>query len=217
MAKHPTFGVHVVLDLNELNKDVKKQQELVASVMKMAPQSPLYANTAIAAEVANLGKVQTTYVTAVQTAAASGKQHVSDVTSAGIAQIAVNKSLNLLRTLIENGAVTEADVQSMAFVASAGKPPAPALVPPESIDVKLGKKGSGKATVSAHELGTTRRSYAAQMSPNPITPASWVALTGAGKSRKLSGPSGTQVWVQFALMRGSLLSAWSTAVLVTFP
>jgi hypothetical protein len=122
-----------------------------------------------------------------------------------------------LRALIDNNAVTEADVQSMAFVASAGRPPAPALVPPESIDVKPGKKGSGKVTVSAHELGSTRRSYAAQMSPSPITATSWVSLTGAGKSRKLSGPSGTQVWVQFALMRGSLLSAWSTAVLVTFP
>ena len=55
------------------------------------------------------------------------------------------------------------------------------------------------------------------MSANPITATSWEGLTGGGKSRKLTGASGTQVWVQMALTRGQLQSAWSTPVLITFP
>jgi hypothetical protein len=218
MAKHPTNPFRILLDVTALDTDDTAREKLVASILKLAPQSPVFLNNpAVQAEVTNLGKTQTTYVAARQTAAASGKQHSTDVTTANLAQIANNKSINLLRTLTENGATSLADIQSMAFVAYAGKPPVPDLVPPDSIDVTLGKKGSGKAKVAAHELGTTRYHYAAQMSPNPITPTSWTGLPGEGKSRKLTGASGTQVWVQFALMRGQLQSAWSTPVLITFP
>jgi hypothetical protein len=215
--KHPTNQFRVLLDVTALDRDDAERAKLVAAIVKMAPQSALWSNPAVQTEVANLAKTQATYVSAREAAAASAKQHSSDVTAATYAQIANNKSLNLLRTLTENGATSLADVQNMAFVAYAGKPPAPALVPPDAINVKLGKKGSGKATASAHELGTTRHHYAAQWSPNPITGTSWEGLPGGGKSRKLSGPSGSQVWVQFALTRGQLQSAWSTAVLITFP
>jgi hypothetical protein len=215
--KYPTNQFHVLLDITALDTDDTEREKLVAGIVKMAPQSPLFTSSVVQAEVANLAKTQATYVLARQTAAQSAKQHSADVTAASLAQVANNKSLNLLRTLIENGATSLADVQSMAFVAYAGRPPAPALVPPDSIDVKLGKKGSGRATASAHELGTTRHRYAAQTSPNPITATSWVGLAGDGKSRKLSGPSGSQVWVQLALTRGQLQSAWSVPVLITFP
>ncbi len=141
------------------------------------------------------------------------------MTAASDAQVANNKSLNLLRTLTVNGSTSLANVQSMAFVAYAGKPPAPPLVPPDSIDVrKLGKKGSGKASASAHEVGITRRHFAAQGRPGPAAPTScWCCLPRSYKSRKLDGPSGTSVWIQFALVRGQGQSAWSTATLITFP
>jgi len=215
--KKATNEFRVLLDVNALDRNDTERAKLVAAIAKMAPQSPLWTNTAVQAEVANLAKTQAAYVSAQQVAAASSKQHSADVTAVSSALIANNKSLNLLRTLTENGATSLADVQSMAFVAYAGRPPAPALVPPDSLDVKLGKKGSGKAMVSAHELSITRRHYAAQWSPNPVTVTSWEGLPGGGKSRKLSGPSGSQVWVQLALTRGQLQSAWSTAVLITFP
>jgi hypothetical protein len=217
MAKHPTNQFHILLDINALDADDTARETLVAAIVQMAPQSPLYVNPTVQAEVANLAKTQAAFVLARQAAAASAKQHAADVTTAADAQIANNKSLNLLRTLTVNGSTSLANVQSMAFVAYAGKPPAPLLVPPDAVDVKLGKKGSGKATASAHEVGITRRHYAAQMSPGPVTPTSWVSLPGNYKSRKLEGPSGTQVWVQFALVRAGLQSAWSTAALITFP
>ena len=39
----------------------------------------------------------------------------------------------------------------------------------------------------------------------------------ASLPRRLSGKSGTSVWVRFALMHGQLQSDWSAPVLVTFP
>jgi hypothetical protein len=40
---------------------------------------------------------------------------------------------------------------------------------------------------------------------------------GRGKTRTLTGASGTKIWVRFAMVRGELQSAWSTPVLVTIP
>jgi hypothetical protein len=44
-----------------------------------------------------------------------------------------------------------------------------------------------------------------------------VTLPGYGKTRKVTGPSGSKVWVRFARVRGEVQSAWSTPVLVTIP
>jgi hypothetical protein len=38
-----------------------------------------------------------------------------------------------------------------------------------------------------------------------------------GKTRAVTGPSGTKVWVRFARVRGGLQSAWSVPILVTIP
>ena len=214
--KQPTNQYHVLLDLNALSADPNAQEKLVAAMQKMAPQSPLYAVKSISDEVANLGKVQTTLVGARQTAGQSAKQHALDVAAEESAQIAVNKSLGLIRKLVENNATSESDITSMGLLAYAGRPPPPPLVPPEQIDIKPGKKGSGKATASVHELGQTHRRYAAQWSPNTATP-SYTDLDGTGKSRKLTGAPGTQVLVRFALLRGQAKSDWSVAVVVTFP
>jgi hypothetical protein len=215
--KQPTNQFHVLLDLHALNADPTFQEKLVAAIQKMAPQSPLWANQSIQNEVANLVKLQGTYMGARQAAGQSAKQHALDVTAEELAMLAVNRSLGLLRKLIENNAVSESDITSMALVAYQGRPPASPLVPPDLIDVKQGKKGSGKATASVHELGQTRRRYAAQWSPSTATPPSWQDLDGSGKSRKLAGAPGTQVLVRFALERGQNRSEWSASVVVTFP
>jgi hypothetical protein len=55
------------------------------------------------------------------------------------------------------------------------------------------------------------------MSPDPIGPSTWAVIPGTGKSRRLTGKSGTSVWVRFALVHGQLQSDWSNPVLVTFP
>jgi hypothetical protein len=164
-----------------------------------------------------LGTSFTTLKAAGTTAAASGKQHKIDVAAEAAALGDNDRALIVVKTLTEASAKSPADIASMALPPLVGKPAAPAMVLPDSIDVAMGRKGHGKAKVAAHELGTTKRRYAAEMSPDPIGANTWVALPGTGKSRRLSGKSGTSVWVRFALVSGQLQSDWSTPVLVTFP
>ena len=217
--KNPTNAFHVLLDVHALNADDTAREKLCTSIAKLAPQSPLYSDPAVQAAVASVGTTFTTFVTARQKAAQSAKQHALDAVAASDAGTENNKSLLLLRTLVQNSAKNESDLTSMALTAYTGRPPAPPLLPPEQIDVKPGKKGSGKARASVHELGTTRRRYAARTTAAfPVTPASvFEPVPGTGKQRKLSGQPGTTVWIQFALVHGGQQSDWSAAVPVTFP
>jgi hypothetical protein len=216
MTRRKTEVIHVLLDLDSL--DEASRDALIAGVLEMAPQSPLYLNDPrLQEQVAGLAKSQVAYKAAMQTAAASAAQHVSDVTATFRAQTVVNKSLRFLRMLVQTYATSVGDVQSMAFVPYDGPPPPPPLEPPDSIDVRPGPKLSGRATVSAHYTGKTRRCFEVDVSPNPATDTSWQRAPGSGKSRKLTGESGTSVWVRFALVRGQRQSAWGTPVLITFP
>ena len=216
---NPTNAFHVLLDLNALNADDTAREQLCTSIAKLAAQSPLYSDPAVQAAVANVGKTFTTYVTARQAAQQSAKQHALDGAAASDAGTANNKSLLLLRTLVQNAATSESDLTSMAFTAYTGRPPPPPLLPPEQIDVKAGKKGSGKVRAIVHELGITRRRYAARTTASfPITASStFDVVPGTGKQRKLSGQPGTTVWIQFALVHGGQQSDWSAAVPIVFP
>ena len=67
-------------------------------------------------------------------------------------------------------------------------------------------------------LGAGRRQYIAQSSPDPFGPTTWSPLgVSLGKTRVLTGASGTRIWVRFATVRGALQSDWCTPVLVTIP
>ena len=217
--KNPINEFHVLLDLKALNADDTAREQLCTSIAKLAPQSPLYSDPVVQAAVTNMGKTFTTLVTARQTAAQSAKQHALDVAAASDAEAANNKSLVLLRALAENAATRESDLTSMAFTAYTGRPPPPPLLPPEQIDVVQGKKGTGKARATVHELGITRRRYAARTTTSyPITPNSvFDVVPGNGKQRKLSGQPGSTVWIQFALVHGGQQSDWSAAVPMAFP
>jgi hypothetical protein len=106
---------------------------------------------------------------------------------------------------------------SMGFEERAAPPPKAPVVPPDAIDIKLPSKLRGQFTASARETGRARWRYAAEWSPDPIGENTWVTLPGYGKTRKVTGPSGSKVWVRFARVRGEVQSAWSTPVLVTIP
>jgi hypothetical protein len=210
--------VHVALNTQDLDSDETARDNLAAAIASMGPTSPLaLANSGIMTQVTLVGTTYTAYKAAVAKAGASGKQHETDVEAAVSARVLSNKSLRLLASLLEDTATTPAQVNLVGMDAYTGRPAEPALVAP-LVDVKLGTKGSGKATALAHETGSTRYSYNAQMSPNPLgTTSTWTDLIGGGKTRKLTGPSGTSVWVRFALRRGQTQSDWSTPILVTFP
>jgi hypothetical protein len=86
---------------------------------------------------------------------------------------------------------------------------------PQRIDNKPPKKGHGKTVVSVHETGPTRGKYVAESSLDGIN----YSPLGVhqGKTRAVTGPSGTKVWVRFARVRGGLQSGWSVPILVTIP
>jgi hypothetical protein len=214
MKDKPLTPVHIFLDFRNVDASDTVRDDLNNAIATMAPTSPLWGNPGVQAEVSNLAATLVAYKDASKAAVKSAQQHKLDLEKEADAKAANNKSLNALRTLVENGSVTPADVKSMGFVPYEGPPPKPPLLPPLQLDVELGKKGHGKAKVSAHETGTTRRHYAAQSSPDGIT---WTELIGHGKSRRLSGKSGTSIWVRFALELGSERSEWSVAVQITFP
>jgi hypothetical protein len=218
--KTPT-RFHAALDIGALESNFPARESLVNAILKLAPQSPLFINNVVMQQaVSMLGTTFTTLKTAGNTRAASAKQHKNDVSAEAEARGANDRALLLVKTLAENGATNANDLASMALSPiHLGKSTGTTLplVPPESIDIAMGKKGHGKVKVAAHETGTTRHRYAAEMSPDPIGATTWSALPGTGKSRRLTGKSGTSVWVRFALIRGQQQSDWSTPVLVTFP
>jgi hypothetical protein len=215
--KRKSDRVYVELGLGALESDLAAREALVNNIQKMAPTSPLWTVTGMQQAVGTLGTTFASYKTTVATAAASAKQHEIDLAAQATAQDANDRSLLLVKALTESAAKTASDVTSMAFVARGPRPLAPPLLPPDSLEVTIGRKGHGKVRVSAHELGTTRRQYAAQMSPDPIGANTWVSLPGSGKSRRLTGKSGTSAWVRFALVHGGQQSDWGTPVFITFP
>jgi hypothetical protein len=163
-----------------------------------------------------VGSTFTTYKTARAASAVSATQHKTDVAAEAQARIANDRAIMTLCHMTEDAAVTLDDIKSMAFAAYQGCPPAPTMTGP-LVDVILGRKGSGRARPTVHETGGTRHRYAAEMSPDPVTATSWSTLPGTGKSRKLTGKSGTSVWVRFAVLHGQTQGDWSAPVLVTPP
>src|SRR5262245_19256131 len=102
---------HVLLDIGALDADEKARDELVAAIKKNAPTSALFsANPVIQAAVAKVDSTNTAYKDAVGIAAASGKQHTTDVAKANDARMEADKAIRLLAQLTEHDAKTEQDI-----------------------------------------------------------------------------------------------------------
>jgi hypothetical protein len=209
--------LRILLSLGELSD--AELLLLAASIVTLAPQSSLISVPAIA-----------TSVTAITTKAAALKaggeavksgddQLLNAKTTASAARVALQNEVGSLMGLVTNNAKTASDVTSMAFKV---RPPvtistATGVQPPASIDVKLPKTVRGEFTATAHDAGNAKWHYAAECSPDPIGASTWAPLPGVGRSRKVTGVSGTKVWVRFARVRGQIQSDWSTPILVTIP
>jgi hypothetical protein len=119
-------------------------------------------------------------------------------------------------TLITNRAKSPTEVQKSGLPPARPRPPR--NQPPEApvqIDNKPPRAGHGKTVVSVHEIGPMRQQYVAEQSVDGLT---WSPLgVERGKTRIVTGKSGDQIWVRFAAVRGRLVSAWSTPILVTIP
>ncbi len=188
---------------------------LVADVQLAAKTSQIVqGNPTIQASAAALATKDAALATNNQTVAADrAKLHV-DVGAEAVARSDVLGELRTYATLVTNVAKSYADIHA------AGLPPLgprqPRNTPPTvpvAINTRIPKRGHGKITVYVDDPGQHR--YVAQQSTDETN---WTALgIGYGKTRVLTGASGTKVWVRFAMVRGQLVSDWSTAVLVTIP
>ena len=188
--------------------------DLVVGIKKVAPQSALIQDPAIAASYASILQKNTDLGTFVTAVAEDEKKLHADVTARDGAYNTLLLELLGLKQLVLSKAKSETDITGMGFVlltaasASRTKPDAP-----YGLIVKIGKV-HGKARVAIP--GKIRGRFVAEVSADPI--GTWTALPGNGKERKLSGyPTGTKLWVHFAQVRYGLQSDWSAPVLVVIP
>jgi hypothetical protein len=208
-------GFRILLGVAELSD--AELLLLAASILTLAPQSALITVPAIAASVAAI-TTKAASLKAGGEAVKSGEDQLQNAKATkSAARLALQNEVGSLAGLVTNNAKTASDITGMSFKV---RPPvtvstATDVQPPASIDVTLPKTLRGYFTASAHEPGNSRWHYEAECSPDPI--GTWSPLPGVGKSRKVTGVSGTKVWVRFARVRGQIQSAWSTPILVTIP
>jgi hypothetical protein len=191
----------------------------------------LAGDIALAAKTSSLVQGSTTMQTCVaaiatkDTALATQNQSVADdhvklridIASEAVARTDVLGEIRTYSTLVGNGAKSYADVHAAGLPPPA--PRAPRNTPPTVpvlIDNKPPAKGHGRTTVSVGDLGAEKRQFIAQQSVD--AGVTWTQLgVGHGKTRLVTGPSGTKVLVRFAMVRSGLVSDWSVAIRVTIP
>jgi hypothetical protein len=203
--------------LNPSALDDTERTEALASIQKVAQQGPLFQIAAIVASYAALGSKGTNLTTAIAQAAADRAAYEKSVGTRDTARLTFDRELDTYKTLVENNAASTGDVTGMGLsLLTIATPTRTPPDPPAALIVKIGKQ-HGKARVAVAGKGY-QGSFAAQVSADPIGPATWSALPGTGKQRKLNGyPTGTKLWVQFAAIRFGMQSAWCTPVLITIP
>jgi hypothetical protein len=218
MARSLAQRQHVELDFSQLaDKDL---HDLVGAIKLAAPTSQLVLNSQpMQASLAALLTKDTAFAQAGTAVTNDRAKLKTDLATEVTCRSDIVGEIRCFATLAENGSKLAGDLQGAGLPARA-RAAKKSLPPdtPESIDTVLPKKGHGKATVSVHETGKTRRQYAAEYSLDPYGPTTWAPLgKGYGKSRLVTGASGTKIWVRFATVRGQLQSDWCTPVLVTIP
>jgi hypothetical protein len=203
------------LDVHSL--DAGTIHTLTHDVAQAATTSALVlASPTMQASIAALVLADDELALANQAVAADRAKLRADIAAEAVVRFAAVGALRTVAAVLAQLATSPADVQA------AGLSPQPARSPrnqvplvPASIDVKPPRTGRGKTTVSVHESGPIHYRYAAEQSVDGVT---WTQLgVGRGKTRIVTGASGTQVWVRFATVRGQRQSDWCTPVLVTIP
>jgi hypothetical protein len=204
------------LSMNDLKDDQREQ--LVAGILQVAPTSVLVQKSpAMQASVAALAAKASTFKAAREATFADQQKLSADIDAENVARAEVDLELLTLGGLVATGAKSEAEVTGAGYQLRPPPPPKPPFAPPAALDIRFPAKQKGLFVVSPHVIGKTRSHWVVQKSVDPIGEGTWVEVVGAGKSRTLTGPSGSKVWVRYAMVRGAEQSAWGTPVLVTFP
>ena len=208
--------IRVALNLSEMSDaDLLR---LVVAIAALAPKSALMSIAAISTSVAAIGTKGAAFKTADDTVTADEEKLKNDKAEKVNARGTLVAEVESFAGLVSANAQTPADVTGMALDVRSPRIIATAAVEtPTSIDVLIPKNGHGRCKATVHETGTTRGKYVAEWCPDPIGSAPWASLPGTGKSRTITGQSGTKVWVRFARVRGQSQSPFCTPVLITIP
>ena len=140
-----------------------------------------------------------------------------DVASEAVSRSNLVAEIRTYATLVSGAAKSYADVHAAGLPPSGPRQPrnTPPTIP-IIINNKPPKTGHGRTTVSVGDLGAEKRDFVAQQSLDGG--ATWTQLgVGHGKTRVVTGASGTKVMVRFAMVRSGLQSDWSVPVTVTIP
>ena len=140
-----------------------------------------------------------------------------DVAAEAVARTALVAEIRTFATLVSGDAKSYADVHAAGLPPGGPRPPRNTLPTiPLIINNKPPKTGHGKTTVSVGDLDADKRDFVAQQSLDGG--ATWTQLgVGHGKTRVVTGPSGTKVMVRFAMVRSGLVSDWSLPITITIP
>jgi hypothetical protein len=196
----------------------KDMLALCASIAQNAPTSTLYLNNVpIQSTVAAVAIMAQTWTTSTAAVAAGEAKLKTDKANAKANRKALGKKVQLLRSQIQDAAPTLADAKAMG-VDGRDKNSLPALlIAPAGGTLTLNKRIAGQFVANATAVPGIR-TYAVEISPEPMTPTSFVVAEGKGKTRTFKGyASGTRWWVHFASTRGQARSAWSPAVSILIP
>jgi hypothetical protein len=194
-----------------------KLHELAGKIATAAKTSTLVAgNATLTTTVAELATSDSSLTVSNQTVVADKTKLSTDLATEAQNRSLVVGALRTIVTVSTNIAKSPADLQGVGLPVAPPRPPRnqPPTVPTQ-INTKIPKTGHGKLTLSVEETGDSRYQYVAQQSLDGVT---YTQLgVGQGKTRVVTGASGTKVWVRFAMVRGQLQSDWSIPAIVTIP
>jgi hypothetical protein len=208
-------NLHIALALGQMTD--KERVDLCTTMGQLAPTSPLYAqNPHLQAAVTEAVSLGTSFHTAEGTVTQNYATLVLSKEVLDQTRAKLDRSLGVVSSMLENLATTVEQAATVGFTARLGKAVPGPLVPPDGIIIVLGKK-HGQFRASAKSSRKSDR-FGAQVSTDPIGPATWQDLPGNGKRRLVTGhPSGSVVWVRFRTERGQNQSDWCAPVSVTVP
>jgi hypothetical protein len=207
--------LRVLLALSGMTND--ETLELSGNIVKLTPTSALAtANPSVASGAAAVGARAATLKTSLAKASDLAKQAVDAATVALADREDLDTEVHAFVGNVLNVATTPDDLTSVALTPRA-QPVTPTVGPevPASFVVSMPKYKKGYADISVSEPAGVHGRYYAEWSPDPI--GTWARLAGTGKSRRVTGVSGTKVWVRFARVRGALESDWSAPQLIVIP
>ena len=208
-------NLHITLALSQMSD--KERIDLAKHIAQLAPASSLYSNPHIQAAVAQVSTLGTKLGTDDSGVGDLESQLALSKEVRAATRSNYDKAMGVLTSLAQNEAKTPDEAASLGFInARVGRgSPAP-LTPPDGVVVKLGRK-HGQFRAAAKTAATHGR-FGAQISTDPVTPASWQDVAGSGKVRLITGhASGSLVWVRFRALRGTTASDWCAPVPVTVP